>query len=147
MRKVTSYPADYQIFPALFELEPVAGKKVTVDFSAPELSSLGGLTLIREYEKSSSRIIERIESCIKAPRWEPMVIHSQTEMLRQRIYQIMAGFEDADDTNADTYGAQQLTLLNAYYGEYCYMPLLLFEGRSGRCSLFFPQRMSTRLNP
>ena len=37
---------------------------------------------------------------------------------------------DADDTNADTYGAQQLTLFNAYYGEYCYMPLLLFEGRS-----------------
>ena len=32
---------------------------------------------------------------------------------------------DADDTNADTYGAQQLTLFNAYYGEYCYMPLLL----------------------
>lgn len=26
-----------------------------------------------------------------------MVIHSQTEMLRQRIYQIMAGFEDVDD--------------------------------------------------
>ena len=26
-----------------------------------------------------------------------MVAHSQTEMLRHRIYQIMAGFEDADD--------------------------------------------------
>lgn len=26
-----------------------------------------------------------------------MVIHSQTEILCQRIYQIMAGFEDADD--------------------------------------------------
>lgn len=38
---------------------------------------------------------------------------------------------DADDTNADTYGAQQLTLFNAYYGEYCYMPLLLFEGCGG----------------
>ena len=38
---------------------------------------------------------------------------------------------DADDTNADTYGAQQLTPFNAYYGEYCYMPLLLFEGRGG----------------
>ena len=64
-----------------------------------------------------------------------MVVHSQTKMLRQRIYQIMAGFEDADDTNADTYGAQQLTLFNAYYGEYCYMPLLLFEGRSGKLIL------------
>ena len=75
----------------------VTDKKVTVDFSAPELSSLSGLSLVREYEKSSNRIIERIESCIKDPRWEPMVIHSRTEMLRQRIYRIMAGFEDADD--------------------------------------------------
>ena len=62
MSKITSYSADRQTFPALFELEPVAGKKVTVDFSAPELSSLGGLPLVREYEKSSSRIIERLLS-------------------------------------------------------------------------------------
>ena len=96
MSKITSSSAGYQNFPTLFELEPVAGKKVTVDFTAPELSSLGGLTLVREYERFSSRIIERIESCIKYPRWEPMVIHSQTEMLRQRIYQIMAGFEDVN---------------------------------------------------
>ena len=32
--------------------------------------------------------------------WETMVIHSQKEMLRQRIYQIMAGFEDADDCDS-----------------------------------------------
>lgn len=75
----------------------MGGKKVTADFSAPELSSLGGLPLVREYEKSSNRIIERIESCIKDPRRKPMVVHSQTEMLRQRIYQIMAGFEDDED--------------------------------------------------
>ena len=59
MNKITSYSADYQTLPTLFELEPVAGKKVTVDFSAPELSSLGGLSLVREYEKSSNSIIER----------------------------------------------------------------------------------------
>ena len=185
MCKITSYSADYQTFPTLFELEPMGGKKVTVDFSAPELSSLGGLPLVRENEKSSNRIIERIESCIKDPHREPMVVHSHTEMLCQKIYQIMAGFEDtedcdrpcrdgilkmragrsasdeidlasqptmtrlenrlsrkelfeigeafiasynsepdsiiidADDTNADTYGAQQLTLFNAYYGGDC----------------------------
>ena len=90
MSKITSSYADYQTFPTLFELEPVAGKKVTVDFSAPELSSLGGLTLVREYEKSSSRIIERIESCIKDPRWEPMVIHSQTELPKTNLSQVAA---------------------------------------------------------
>jgi hypothetical protein len=75
----------------------VTGKKVMVDFSAPEFTSLGGMPLVREHEKSSNHIIKRIESCIKDPRREPMVVHSQTEILRQRIYQIMAGFEDAED--------------------------------------------------
>lgn len=42
---------------------------------------------------------------------------------------------DADDTNANTYGAQQLTLFNAYYNEYCYMPLLLFDGQTGKLML------------
>ena len=42
---------------------------------------------------------------------------------------------DCDDTNANTYGDQQLTLFNGYYGEYCYMPLLIFEGLSGKLIL------------
>jgi hypothetical protein len=42
---------------------------------------------------------------------------------------------DADDTNANTYGAQQLTLFNAYYNEYCYMPLLMFDGETGKLIL------------
>jgi hypothetical protein len=42
---------------------------------------------------------------------------------------------DADDTNANTYGGQQLTLFNAYYNEYCYMPLMLFDGLTGKLML------------
>ena len=54
---------------------------------------------------------------------------------------------DADDTNADTYGAQQLTLFKAYYWEYCYMPLLL-ERRSGKLILpiFRPGRGNKAIN-
>ena len=39
---------------------------------------------------------------------------------------------DCDDTNSDTHGAQQLALYNDYYGEYCYMPLHIYEGFSGK---------------
>lgn len=39
---------------------------------------------------------------------------------------------DCDDTNIDTYGKQELTLFNTYYDSFCYMPLLIFEGHSGR---------------
>lgn len=39
---------------------------------------------------------------------------------------------DLDDFNSDVYGTQQLCLFNNYYGEYCYMPLVAFEGYSGK---------------
>jgi len=39
---------------------------------------------------------------------------------------------DADDTDDTTHGDQQLALFNGYYGEYCFMPLHIYEGRSGR---------------
>ena len=55
---------------------------------------------------------------------------------------------DVDDTNAGTYGNQQLTLFNGYYGEYCYMPLLVYEGDSGRpiLPLLHPVRTNKSLN-
>ena len=39
---------------------------------------------------------------------------------------------DCDDTNINTHGKQELTLWNTYYDSFCYMPLLIFEGHSGR---------------
>jgi hypothetical protein len=39
---------------------------------------------------------------------------------------------DCDDTNTNTYGNQQLTLFNNYYHDYCYMPLHIYEGLSGK---------------
>ena len=42
---------------------------------------------------------------------------------------------DCDDTNINTYGNQELTLFNTYYDSFCYMPLLIFEGHSGKMIL------------
>ncbi len=39
---------------------------------------------------------------------------------------------DCDDTNNNTYGQQQLCLFNNYYHDYCYMPLHIYEGLSGK---------------
>ena len=39
---------------------------------------------------------------------------------------------DIDDTDDETHGAQQMSLFNAYYDEYCYMPLYIFEGQTGK---------------
>lgn len=39
---------------------------------------------------------------------------------------------DFDDTEDKVYGDQQLSLFNAYYGDYCYLPLHIYEGISGK---------------
>ena len=39
---------------------------------------------------------------------------------------------DIDDTDDATHGAQQLSLFHAYHDEYCYMPVHLYEGRTGK---------------
>jgi hypothetical protein len=47
---------------------------------------------------------------------------------------------DIDDTDDPTHGAQQMSLFNAYYDEYCYMPLHIYEGYSGKliCTVLRP---------
>lgn len=39
---------------------------------------------------------------------------------------------DFDDTADPTHGQQQLALFNAYHDTYCYMPLHVYEGKSGK---------------
>lgn len=190
-------------FRELFSLSPVSGKPVELNFTAPDLSLQGGLLLMREYENNQG-FIQSICSRIEDSRCSWLVQHSYQEMLTQRIFQIAAGYEDADDcdllrkdsilklccnrtpdsadlssqptmsrlenkltarelyniglefvhqfissyekepeviildcddTNFDTHGAQQGCLFNDYYDEYCYMPLLIFEGISGKMIL------------
>lgn len=47
---------------------------------------------------------------------------------------------DFDDTEDTVHGDQQLSLFNAYAGDYCYMPLHIYEGLSGKlvCTLLKP---------
>ncbi len=51
---------------------------------------------------------------------------------------------DCDDTNYNAHGDQQQTLFNGYYGEYCYLPLHIYEGFSGKliATLLEPGRRS-----
>jgi hypothetical protein len=191
-------------------------KTVQIGFTAPDLSSNGGLLLASKAEKAVG-IVSAISNCIKDWRKSNLVDFTIEEMVRQRVYQITAGYEDADDcdllrndtilkmscgrhsddadlcsqptmsrlenhistrelykmgvafvknfvrsyekeprkiildlddSNANTYGNQQLTLFNQYYGEYCYMPLFIFEGYSGRMilPLLRPGRTDKRTN-
>jgi hypothetical protein len=184
----------------LFDLEPLKGKAVSVSFTGSDISSDGGLLLLRECEQQIG-IVDCISSCLNDDRHPSYIRHSFKELLTQRVFQIAAGYEDgddcdslrsddilkicsgklpggadlasqptmsrfenavgnkylyriaeafldqfirsydqeppviildADDTNSTTYGGQQLSVFNDYYGDYCLMPLHIYEGHSGK---------------
>lgn len=190
------------------------GKKIRINFNAPDLSSNGGLAL---FQGIDCCLLDQIADCIPDWRIPELIHHTIRDMVRQRVGQIACGYEDAndcdtlrhdsalkmlagrkpsdkafcsqptmtrlenhvtkrdlyrigclfvenfiksfkkapkriildaDDTNANTYGTQQLTLFNDYYGEYCYMPLLIYEGLSGKMLLpiLRPGRRNKSLN-
>jgi hypothetical protein len=198
MHKDTNNQLDIQEF---LTLSSIQEKKVELSISGQEVSSDGGLLLLKEVENQIG-IIKAMSNCITDMRDQRYVEHTLYNTLSQRIYQIAAGYEDAndcdtmrndsilkmcsnklpqtdgalasqptmcrlensisrsnlysiakaialnfvlsyttqpeliildcDDTNHDAHGGQQGILYNDYYGEYCFMPLHIYEGLSGK---------------
>ena len=176
----------------------ISHKKIVADFNGGDVSSDGGLLFLRATEKKTD-IIARITKVLDDRRHPGYVKHDLQQLLRQRVYQIAAGYEDANDSNqlrhdpvlkitcdqldaplasqptisrfentfsrkdlyriaeafvevflhsykrapkgiildlddtADrTHGHQQLSFFNGYHDSYCFMPLHIYEGRSGK---------------
>jgi len=84
--------------PTLFNLSEIQRKPVEVRFSLAQTSSDGGLLLLKEVENQIG-IIGRLASCINDPRHQGYVQHDTKTLLSQRIMQIAAGYEDANDCN------------------------------------------------
>jgi len=181
------------------DFKTISGKRVTADFTGGDVTSDGGVLLLREVADKIG-IIDQLTDAITDNRHQSYVRHDVKSLLTQRILQIACGYEDADDadalradpgfkvscdrlpsdadlasqptmsrfentltskdirriadvlidrfissyktplegiildiddTNDPTHGAQQLSLFNGYHDEYCYMPILIYEGVSG----------------
>ena len=196
-----------------FEFKTISGKKVTADFTGGDVTSDGGVLIMRELVNRMG-IVDRLAEVIPDTRDQRYVRHNFKTLLTQRILQIACGYEDADDCDAlrsdpgfktacdrlpsggdlasqptmsrfenaftskdvyriadalihqfiasydtppeeiildiddtddPTHGAQQLSLFNGYHDDYCYMPLFIFEGRSGKLitSVLRPGRRPT----
>jgi len=204
--------SDYGSAP-LFNLSDFGRKKAQVRFDMEETSNDGGLLLLKEVDGQIG-LIDRLSACLQDKRHQSYVKHSVDSMLRQRVMQIAAGYEDAndcnalkadgimrvcandqqtlaaqptmsrfenqagnkqlykmamafvdnfiasytsqpkviiidsDDTNSFTYGQQELALFNNYYGDYCFMPLHVYEGISGKLitTILKPGRRSKSVN-
>ena len=73
-------------------------KRVGVDFSGGQITSDGGLLLLAQLDRQIG-LTERVAACIEDPRLASRVTHSLLELIRQRVYQIAAGYEDCNDAN------------------------------------------------
>lgn len=74
------------------------GKKAAVDFNGGEISSDSGLLFLRETE-SQIGIINRIANVIHDQRHPGYVKHHNVHLLSQRVFQVAAGYEDANDSD------------------------------------------------
>ncbi len=74
------------------------GKKVVADFNGGTQTSDGGLLFLREVERAIG-VIHRLARALRDRRHPGYVDHSLETLLRQRVFQIACGYEDANDCN------------------------------------------------
>lgn len=82
----------------LLKFKDVSGKKVTVDFTGGDVTSDAGVLALKEVAKKIG-IIEHLVEAIGDDRHQSYVQHHIGELLNQRIFQIICGYEDTNDSD------------------------------------------------
>lgn len=167
---------------------------VSVDFSAEEISTDGAIVLLEQIEREN-KLLRYFSGYIPDHRHPMMITHSIEKLLKQRVYMLMQGYEDANDvfhlqhdplykdilegdlasqptisrfensldkhsivelcyawidryvsslkgrtditididaTDDATYGKQQLSMFNGFYGQFMYNELFFHDGDTGQ---------------
>lgn len=71
-------------------------RQVVAAFSAEQLSTDGGILLLREVERKI-RLLDRVTECFQDGRDAERVEHELGVLLKQRIYGLALGYEDLND--------------------------------------------------
>lgn len=77
----------------------LGGKKVQADFEGGTLTSDAGALLLREVDRRTG-IVDRVVGALREWRDPRYVVHGLADLVRQRVFQIALGYEDADDADA-----------------------------------------------
>ncbi len=84
----------------LLEFKTISGKKVTADFTGGDVTRDVGVLVMRETTNRIG-IIEQLAKAIHDERHQSYVKHEIIRLLTQRIFQIICGYEDANDLRID----------------------------------------------
>jgi len=73
-------------------------KEIRMNFEGGDITSDAGLLLIRAFDEGQ-KFTEGMSRLIFDPRQSGKVVHEQVSLIRQRLYQIIAGYEDCNDAD------------------------------------------------
>jgi hypothetical protein len=79
-------------------IRPDFSRAIMIDFQGASISSDTGFILLRELDERF-KIIDPIGDCLEDLRSPNHTKHSLVQMVRQRVYQIAAGYEDCNDAD------------------------------------------------
>jgi hypothetical protein len=74
-------------------------RKLSIDFTGGEISGEAGLVLVREFDERLG-LTRKLRKVVRDDRDRRYITHNVLALLRQRIYQIIAGYEDANDATS-----------------------------------------------
>ena len=86
-------------------LASIFGKRLDLAFDGGILTSDSGVLLLREVEAKTG-ILSRIIEAIKDRRHPSYVAHSVADLVKQRVFQIACGYEDANECLVQRSGFQ-----------------------------------------
>src|SRR5438552_7810304 len=84
--------------PPMLAFPLLAPKPVAVSYSGGTLSSDGGLLLLAQLDQRLG-LTARVAACLSDSRLPERITHPLLLLIRQRVYQIAAGYEDCNDAN------------------------------------------------
>ena len=87
-----------QLPPAPLHLAPVGTKSVELDFDGGRLSSDAGVVLLKDIDDQLG-LTRALAAVLSDPRDVRRIHFTPEDLLKQRVLQIAAGYEDANDAN------------------------------------------------
>jgi hypothetical protein len=85
--------------PFLPGLSPIGGKEITATFDGGQLSSDGGVLILREIEKRLG-LARALSRHLPDTRDPGRIVHTYDSMILARVFAIASGYEDCDDLDA-----------------------------------------------
>jgi len=80
------------------ELAPVGNKAVEIDFDGGRLSSDAGVVLLKDINDQLG-LTRNLAAVLSDPRDPRRITFTLEDLIKQRVFQIAAGYEDANDAN------------------------------------------------